>query len=251
MSKLKSKRLTEILLCFSDLNNIKIVHKEREGWGDRIAALMVGVTRTGFDIATRYPRHHERFPRIKGSGTNKVKVGLPKAEEQKDKAVAKSQGQSVQFNLKDLPEEMELAEMRKRHLCFTPEAWSTRIVFLESIAGVPGMVAASVRHLHSLRLLRRDKGWIHTLLEDAANERQHLLVALKLYKPGVFMRTMLLLAQGVFYNFFFIFYLISPRIAHRFVGILEEEAVLTYSRICDDIVEGRLPEWENYVSADF
>lgn len=108
------------------------------------------------------------------------------------------------------------------------------------------MVAASVRHLHSLRLLRRDKGWIGTLLEDAANERQHLLCALKLYKPGIFMRSILILAQGVFYNFFFFFYLISPRVAHRFVGILEEEAVVTYSRICDDILEGRLPEWEHY-----
>jgi hypothetical protein len=52
-----------------DLKNVKIVHKEREGWGDRIAALMVGVARTGFDIATRYPSHQQRFPRIKGSDT--------------------------------------------------------------------------------------------------------------------------------------------------------------------------------------
>lgn len=74
----------------------------------------------------------------------------------------------------------------------------------------------------------------------------HLLVALKMFKPGLFMRSTLLLAQGIFYNFFFFFYLVAPRVAHRFVGILEEEAVVTYSRICDDIVEGRLPEWEHY-----
>lgn len=228
----------------SDLANIKVVHKQKEGLGDHIAALMVGVARTGFDIATRYPKHRERFPRVKGSASDIVKVGLPKAQEGHDRAVAKSEGKEV--SKEELPEEMELGEMRKRHLCFSPEAWLVRIVFLESIAGVPGMVAASVRHLHSLRLLRRDKGWIATLLEDAANERQHLLVALKLYKPGVFMRTMLLFSQGVFYNFFFLFYLVAPRIAHRFVGILEEEAVLTYSRICDDIVEGRLPEWKDY-----
>lgn len=30
-----------------------------------------------------------------------------------------------------------------------------RILFLESIAGVPGMVAATVRHLQSLRLMVR------------------------------------------------------------------------------------------------
>lgn len=111
-----------------------------------------------------------------------------------------------------------------------------------------GMVAASIRHLHSLRLLRRDKGWIKLLLEDAANERMHLLIGLKLYKPGKIMRGLLLLTQGIFYNFFFLFYLISPRIAHRFVGFLEEEAVITYTRIAEEIKEGRLPEWENYVS---
>ena len=39
-----------------------------------------------------------------------------------------------------------------------------RICFLETVAGVPGMVAAMTRHLHSLRRLKRDFGWIHTLL---------------------------------------------------------------------------------------
>jgi ubiquinol oxidase len=228
------------------LNNIKIVHKERVGFGDKVAAFMVAVARTGFDIATRYPKHHQRFPRLKGSESNMVKVGLPKEEENHNKSVALAKGQSVQSSELDLPEEMSLSEMRKRRLCFTPEAWLVRIVFLESIAGVPGMVAATVRHLQSLRLLRRDKGWVKSLLEDAMNERTHLLVALKLYKPRLFMRTMLLLSQGIFYNFFFLFYLVAPRVAHRFVGYLEEEAVVTYSRICDDIVEGRLPEWQHY-----
>jgi hypothetical protein len=36
---------------------------------------------------------------------------------------------------------------------------------LESIAGVPGFVAAGFRHFHSLRKLTRDFGWIGTLLE--------------------------------------------------------------------------------------
>lgn len=49
--------------------------------------------------------------------------------------------------------------------------WLSRILLLESIAGVPGMVAATVRHLRSLRLMKRDGGWIHTLLEEAENER--------------------------------------------------------------------------------
>lgn len=43
--------------------------------------------------------------------------------------------------------------------------WLNRIVFLETVAGVPGMVGAMIRHLNSLRRMERDFGWIHTLLE--------------------------------------------------------------------------------------
>lgn len=41
----------------------------------------------------------------------------------------------------------------------TEEKWITRFIFLESVAGVPGMVAAMLRHLKSLRRMRRDYGW--------------------------------------------------------------------------------------------
>lgn len=36
------------------------------------------------------------------------------------------------------------------------------------------MVAGTLRHLNSLRKMKRDHGWIHTLLEEAENERMHL-----------------------------------------------------------------------------
>ena len=58
----------------------------------------------------------------------------------------------------------------------------------------------------------------------------HLLIFLKLAEPGWFMRLMVLGAQGVFFNSFFAAYLIAPRTCHRFVGYLEEEATLTYTR---------------------
>ncbi|KAJ0419808.1 alternative oxidase [Aspergillus carlsbadensis] len=101
-----------------------------------------------------------------------------------------------------------------------------------------------LRHLRSLRGLKRDNGWIETLLEEAYNERMHLLTFLKLAKPGLFMRLLVLGAQGVFFNGFFLSYLISPRTCHRFVGYLEEEAVLTYTRAIKDLEDGKLPEWE-------
>jgi hypothetical protein len=41
----------------------------------------------------------------------------------------------------------------------TEEKWITRFIFLESVAGVPGMVAGMLRHLKSIRRMRRDNGW--------------------------------------------------------------------------------------------
>lgn len=134
---------------------------------------------------------------------------------------------------------------KKGWLVMDERKWLTRIVFLESIAGVPGMVAAMLRHLHSLRRLRRDNGWIETLLEEAYNERMHLLTFLKLAEPGWFMKVMILGAQGVFFNGFLLSYLLSPRTCHRFVGYLEEEAVYTYSRIIKELDAGNLPAWKD------
>lgn len=90
-----------------------------------------------------------------------------------------------------------------------------------------------------------DKHRIETLLEEAFNERMHLLTFLKLAEPGLFMRLMVLGAQGVFFNGFFVSYLMSPRICHRFVGYLEEEAVITYTRAIKDLDDGALPEWSD------
>ncbi|KAI9926726.1 hypothetical protein ASPWEDRAFT_187989 [Aspergillus wentii DTO 134E9] len=132
----------------------------------------------------------------------------------------------------------------------TEKKWLTRFVFLESVAGVPGMVGGMLRHLRSLRRMKRDNGWIETLLEEAYNERMHLLTFLKLAEPGLFMRLMVLGAQGVFFNGFFLSYLISPRICHRFVGYLEEEAVITYTRAIEEIEAGKLPEWEKVEAPD-
>jgi len=125
-----------------------------------------------------------------------------------------------------------------------------RNIFLESVAGVPGMVAGMLRHLHSMRRMKRDNGWIETLLEESYNERMHLLTFLKMAEPGWFMRLLVLGAQGVFFNAMFVAYLISPRTCHRFVGYLEEEAVLTYTRQIADLEAGRLPLWEKTVAPD-
>jgi muramoyltetrapeptide carboxypeptidase LdcA involved in peptidoglycan recycling len=66
--------------------------------------------------------------------------------------------------------------------------WLNRIVFLETVAGVPGMIGGMVRHLKSLRTLEKDHGWIHHLLQEAENERMHLFIFLTMRNPGVFFR---------------------------------------------------------------
>lgn len=141
------------------------------------------------------------------------------------------------------PQEVE--QMKGTRYYMTPSKWLTRCIFLESIAGVPGMVAAFIRHLHSLRLLKRDKAWIETLLDEAYNERMHLLTFIKLGQPSWFTRTIIYIGQGVFCNAFFLCYLINPRYCHRFVGYLEEEAVSTYTHLLEEVDMGKLKEFDN------
>lgn len=125
----------------------------------------------------------------------------------------------------------------------TEGKWLTRCIFLESIAGVPGMVGGFLRHLSSLRLLKRDKAWIETLLDEAYNERMHLLTFIKLGDPSWFTRSIIYVGQGVFANLFFMVYMFKPKYCHRFVGYLEEEAVRTYTHLLKDIDAGNLPKF--------
>lgn len=245
----------------ADLDSIFILHYKPRTLSDRLAWLMVKLMRGGFDLATRYPSKRD-FSMIKGREKDVVKTSTQARKEHEHKqhemdtvtsastgataatTAAHSAFAFASADVTPLPKSMALDEMRAKGLSFTPSQWLQRFIFLESVAGVPGMVAATARHLHSLRLLRRDGGWIHELLQDAENERMHLLSFLKISQPGWRMRGLLVITQGVFYNFLFLLYLISPRLVHRFVGILEEEAVKTYTQVLEDLSEGRLPEWE-------
>jgi hypothetical protein len=112
-----------------------------------------------------------------------------------------------------------------------------RVLFLECAAGIPGAVAGTLRHLKSLRTMKRDHGWIQTLLSEAENERMHMLVAqqmhhLRIGKPGFLMRFCVLMTQGVMWNGFFISYILTNgKFCHRLVGHLEESACHTYKDI--------------------
>ncbi|KAI5478296.1 alternative oxidase [Pseudohyphozyma bogoriensis] len=194
-----------------ELEAVKVVRLPPKTISDKFANLLVQVSRKGFDFVTGY------------------KHASP--EEARKAMVAAGK------------ENASLEDLRKAGYVMDVPQWMARILFLESIAGIPGMVGGILRHLQSLRLMKRDGGWINTLLQEAENERMHLMTFMKIRDAGWFFRLIVLGAQGVYFNAFFLLYLMSPKAAHRFVGYLEEEAVVTYTQIVDEIRRGNIPEW--------
>lgn len=108
-----------------------------------------------------------------------------------------------------------------------------RLIILESFAGVPGFVAAGMRHFYSLRTLRRDHGSIYTFLEEAENERMHLLVCMKMFEASFFTKSLVVAAQLTMGPLMTLTYAVYPNAMHRFVGYLEETAVSTYGNLIE------------------
>lgn len=124
---------------------------------------------------------------------------------------------------------------------FFAKRYGHRAIVLETVAAVPGMVGAMFTHLTSLRRMRDDEGWIRTLMEEAENERMHLMTFIEIAKPTLFERLVILAAQWVFLLVYSLLYLVSSRTAHRVVGYFEEEAVISYTLYLKEIDEGRSP----------
>jgi len=122
---------------------------------------------------------------------------------------------------------------------FFARRYGHRAIVLETVAAVPGMVGAMATHMHCLRRMVPDEGWIRTLMEEAENERMHLMTFIEVARPSALERLLILVAQWIFYVGFFLLYLVSRRTAHRLVGYFEEEAVVSYTQYLDDIDAGR------------
>jgi ubiquinol oxidase len=112
---------------------------------------------------------------------------------------------------------------------FFSKRYGHRAVVLETVAAVPGMVGGLLQHLKSLRHIREDEGWIRELLDEAENERMHLMTFIHIAKPSMLERGLIMLGQAIFFNAYFFLYLFAPKTAHRVVGYLEEEAVISYT----------------------
>ena len=122
---------------------------------------------------------------------------------------------------------------------FFAKRYGHRAVVLETVAAVPGMVGGLWQHLTALRKMRDDEGWIRILLDEAENERMHLMTFIEIAQPNWFERMLIMIVQFFFYNAYFFLYLLAPRTAHRVVGYFEEEAVISYTQYLKEVEEGR------------
>ena len=124
---------------------------------------------------------------------------------------------------------------------FFAKRYGHRAVVLETIAGVPGMVAGMLIHLKSLRKMQTGYGkQIREMLAEAENERMHLMFFIEIAKPNIFERILVILAQGIFMSFYLFMYIFFPKTSHRMIGYFEDEAVKSYTEYLDLVQKGKV-----------
>jgi len=124
---------------------------------------------------------------------------------------------------------------------FFAKRYGHRAVVLETVAGVPGMVAGMWLHMKSLRKMKTGYGPdIREMLAEAENERMHLMFFIEIAKPNWFERYLVLLAQLIFMIFYFIVYVVDFRTAHRMIAYFEQEAVKSYTEYLRLVEEGSI-----------
>ena len=123
---------------------------------------------------------------------------------------------------------------------FFAKRYGHRAVVLETIAGVPGMVAGVWIHAKSLSKMKT--GWgpmIREMMEEAENERMHLMIFIDIAKPSWLERWIVLFAQLIFILFYTFLYIFFPKTAHRMIHYFEEEAVVSYTQYLHMIKSGQ------------
>ncbi len=124
---------------------------------------------------------------------------------------------------------------------FFATRYGHRAVVLETVAGVPGMVAGMWVHLKSLRQAKTGYGpLIRELLAEAENERMHLMFFIDIAQPSWLERVLILTAQLVFMAYYFLLYIVSPKTAHKMIHYFEEEAVISYTSYLEQIEAGEI-----------
>ena len=124
---------------------------------------------------------------------------------------------------------------------FFAKRYGHRAVVLETVAGVPGMVAGVWMHFKSLRKMKVGYGeQIREMLAEAENERMHLMFFIEIAKPNYFERFIVLFSQMIFGLFYLFMYVFFTRTAHRMIGYFEDEAVKSYTEYLEMVESGKV-----------
>ena len=124
---------------------------------------------------------------------------------------------------------------------FFAKRYGHRAVVLETVAGVPGMVAGVWMHFKSLRKMKVGYGeQIREMLAEAENERMHLMFFIEIAKPNYFERFIVLFSQMIFGLFYLFMYVFFTRTAHRMIGYFEDEAVKSYTEYLEMVQSGQV-----------
>ena len=124
---------------------------------------------------------------------------------------------------------------------FFVDRYGHRAVVLETVAGVPGMVAGVLMHFKSLRSMKTGYGeGIREMLAEAENERMHLMFFIEITKPNYLERLLVFIAQIIFGIFYLIMYLFFTKTAHRMIGYFEDEAVKSYTEYLNLVKSGKV-----------
>jgi len=132
--------------------------------------------------------------------------------------------------------------LRKSSNLFFRQKYVHYACVLETVAAVPGMVAGMLNHLRSLRKLEHNN-WIKILLDEAENERMHLMTFMEIAQPNYFERMLVALVQFGYFSLYSLIYISSAKTAHRIVGYLEQEAVISYTNMLKDIDANLVPNY--------
>ena len=124
---------------------------------------------------------------------------------------------------------------------FFAKRYGHRAVVLETVAGVPGMVAGVWMHFKSLRAMKAGYGeQIREMLDEAENERMHLMFFIEIAKPNSIERFVVLSVQVIFGLFYLFMYVFFTKTAHRMIGYFEDEAVRSYTEYLEIVEAGKV-----------
>ncbi|XP_027360033.1 ubiquinol oxidase 1, mitochondrial isoform X2 [Abrus precatorius] len=193
-------------------------------WGCWVRAVYGGGVRNGSTLAMSEKENND--------GVDKKVESSSESGKKEEKGIVSYWGVQPSKITKGDGTEWKWNCFRRRYGC--------RAMMLETVAAVPGMVGGMLLHCKSLRRFEHSGGWIKALIEEAENERMHLMTFMEVAKPKWYERALVITVQGVFFNAYFLGYLLSPKFAHRMVGYLEEEAIHSYTEFLKELDKGNI-----------